>query len=95
MVAPSYAVARSNLAKQTGLGQQRKKPVVVAPPVKPRGRSKKTQPDLRPTPGVHAWVARPHLLAVLTIATMEATKDTTPRATKAAVAESRSAAAAG
>lgn len=41
MVAPSYAAARSNLAKKMGLGQQRKKPVVVAPPVKAKGRSKK------------------------------------------------------
>ena len=41
MVAPSYAAARSNLAKQMGLGQQRTKPVVAAPAVKPRGRSKK------------------------------------------------------
>ena len=40
MVAPSYAEARSNLAKQMGLGQQRKKPV-LAPVVKPRGRAKK------------------------------------------------------
>lgn len=39
MVAPSYAAARSNLAKQIGLGQQRKRPVVVAP--KPRGRAPK------------------------------------------------------
>ncbi len=31
MVAPSYAEARSNLAKQMGLGQQRKKPVAPAP----------------------------------------------------------------
>lgn len=38
MVAPSYAEARSNLAKKMGLGQQRKKPVVPAP--KPRGRKK-------------------------------------------------------
>jgi len=37
MVAPSYAEARSNLAKQMGLGQQRKKPVVAA--AKPRGRA--------------------------------------------------------
>ncbi len=41
MVAPSYAAARSNLAKQMGLGQQRKKPVVAALAVKPRGRSTK------------------------------------------------------
>ena len=40
MVAPSYAEARSNLAKKMGLGQQRKKPVVAAP-VKPRGRAPK------------------------------------------------------
>ena len=40
MVAPSYAEARSNLAKKMGLGQQRKKPVPVAP-AKPRGRSRK------------------------------------------------------
>ena len=39
MVAPSYAEARSNLAKKMGLGQQRKKPVVAAP--KPRGRAPK------------------------------------------------------
>jgi len=39
MVAPNYAEARSNLAKQMGLGQQRKKPVVPAP--KPRGRTPK------------------------------------------------------
>ncbi|TCK19717.1 MucR family transcriptional regulator [Ancylobacter aquaticus] len=39
MVAPSYAEARSNLAKKMGLGQQRKKPVVPAP--KPRGRAPK------------------------------------------------------
>ena len=39
MVAPAYAEARSNLAKQMGLGQQRKKPVVPAP--KPRGRAAK------------------------------------------------------
>jgi len=38
MVAPSYAEARSNLAKQMGLGM-RKQPVVVAP--KPRGRAPK------------------------------------------------------
>ena len=38
MVAPSYAEARSNLAKKMGLGQQRKKPVVPAP--KTRGRKK-------------------------------------------------------
>ncbi|GAB4067906.1 MucR family transcriptional regulator [Ancylobacter sonchi] len=40
MVAPSYAEARSNLAKKMGLGQQRKKPAPVAP-AKPRGRAKK------------------------------------------------------
>lgn len=40
MVAPSYAEARSNLAKKMGLGQQRKKPVTVAP-AKGRGRAKK------------------------------------------------------
>ncbi|RTL96105.1 MucR family transcriptional regulator [Ancylobacter rudongensis] len=40
MVAPSYAEARSNLAKKMGLGQQRKKPV-PAPVAKPRGRAKK------------------------------------------------------
>lgn len=40
MVAPSYAEARSNLAKKMGLGQQRKKPAPAAP-VKPRGRVKK------------------------------------------------------
>ena len=39
MVAPSYAEARSNLAKQMGLGQQRKKPVPPAP--KPRTRTPK------------------------------------------------------
>jgi len=38
MVAPSYAEARSNLAKKMGLGQQRKKPVAPAP--KGRGRKK-------------------------------------------------------
>lgn len=40
MVAPSYAEARSNLAKKMGLGQQRKKPVAPAP-AKGRGRAKK------------------------------------------------------
>lgn len=40
MVAPSYAEARSNLAKKMGLGQQRKKPV-PAPVAKTRGRAKK------------------------------------------------------
>lgn len=40
MVAPSYAEARSNLAKKMGLGQQRKKPVAPAP-AKTRGRAKK------------------------------------------------------
>lgn len=40
MVAPSYAEARSNLAKKMGLGQQRKKPA-PAPVAKPRGRAKK------------------------------------------------------
>jgi len=39
MVAPAYAEARSNLAKQMGLGQQRKKPVAPAP--KPHGRAAK------------------------------------------------------
>jgi predicted transcriptional regulator len=36
MVAPSYAEARSNLAKKMGLGQQRKKPVVPAPKTRAR-----------------------------------------------------------
>ena len=42
MVAPSYAEARSNLAKQMGLGQQRKKPV-IAPPKKSRTRAPKPE----------------------------------------------------
>lgn len=42
MVAPNYAAARSNLAKQMGLGQQRKKPVAPAP--KTRGRKKAPAP---------------------------------------------------
>jgi len=41
MVAPSYAEARSNLAKKMGLGQQRKKPAVPAPAPKGRGRTRK------------------------------------------------------
>ncbi len=36
MVAPAYAEARSNLAKQMGLGQQRKKPVAPAPKTRAR-----------------------------------------------------------
>ena len=40
MVAPSYSEARSNFAKQIGLGQQGKKP--VAPDPKRRGRASKT-----------------------------------------------------
>ncbi|MBS7539020.1 Ros/MucR family transcriptional regulator [Ancylobacter lacus] len=40
MVAPSYAEARSNLAKKMGLGQQRKKPVPPPAPAKTRGRRK-------------------------------------------------------
>jgi len=34
MVAPSYAAARSELAKKMGLGQQRLKAVVAAAPAK-------------------------------------------------------------
>ena len=41
MVAPSYAAARSNLAKKMGLGQQRKKPTPPPAPAKSRGRAKK------------------------------------------------------
>jgi predicted transcriptional regulator len=41
MVAPSYAAARSNLAKKMGLGQQRKKPTPPPAPAKGRGRTKK------------------------------------------------------
>ncbi|WP_029352224.1 MucR family transcriptional regulator [Bosea sp. 117] len=41
MVAPSYAAARSNLAKKMGLGQQRKKPTPPPAPAKGRGRGRK------------------------------------------------------
>lgn len=38
MVAPSYAAARSDLARKMGLGQQRKKPVPAPAPAKGRTR---------------------------------------------------------
>ena len=41
MVAPNYAAARSTLAKNMGLGQQRRKTVPAAPAPKPKGRSRK------------------------------------------------------
>jgi predicted transcriptional regulator len=41
MVAPAYAAARSQLAKQMGLGQGGRPPAKVAATAKPRGRAKK------------------------------------------------------
>jgi predicted transcriptional regulator len=41
MVAPSYAEARANLAKQMGLGQQRRKQAESEPAAKTKGRARK------------------------------------------------------